>query len=83
MNAKSPTASRLETARDRLEKAIGQIESALDDRKDMESGLEEAEQTRLRLTEATSENTALRSANDEVSRRLDGVIGRLKAVLEE
>jgi len=35
------------------------------------------------LTESRKENTQVRSATEDVSRRLDGVIQRLKAVLEE
>lgn len=38
---------------------------------------------KLALTESQSENAQVRSATEEVSRRLDGVIERLKAVLEE
>lgn len=82
MNAKIPATSRIENARDRLEKAVGQIESALSSRTTA-ADAEEAEQAKSRLAGMESENSMLRSANDEVSRRLDGVIGRLKAVLEE
>jgi Domain of unknown function (DUF4164) len=83
MNAKTPAVSRLENARDRIEKAVDQIETAYDARNSMDSGAAEAEQVRLRLSEVETKNASLRDANDEVSRRLDSVIGRLKAVLKE
>ena len=35
------------------------------------------------LTESQSENAEVRTATEEVTRRLDGVIERLKAVLKE
>lgn len=35
------------------------------------------------LSESRKENTQVRTATEDVSRRLDGVIQRLKAVLEE
>ncbi|MBE0531508.1 MAG: hypothetical protein IH626_11825 [Rhodospirillales bacterium] len=35
------------------------------------------------LTESRNENAQVRTATEEVSRRLDGVIQRLKTVLEE
>ena len=35
------------------------------------------------LSESRKQNTQVRTATEDVSRRLDGVIQRLKAVLEE
>ena len=75
-----PTPSRLDKARDRLENAVSKIESALDERADSpnaDPGIEKV------LAETRSENQELKEIDTEVSRRLDGLIKRLKVVLEE
>ncbi len=49
-------------------------------REDVSEDLHAAKQA---LTESQKENAQVRTDTEEVSRRLDGVIQRLKAVLEE
>lgn len=78
--AKLATPSRLEKARNRLENAVGKIETALDERAKAES---DAGATADRaLADVQSEKMALQDAGDRLARQLDDVIGRLKAVLE-
>lgn len=83
-NSSIPAPSRIQRARERLERAVAEIETAAvtraSPREDVSEDLLAAKQA---LTESQSENAQVRSATEEVSRRLDGVILRLKAVLEE
>lgn len=74
--------SRVDVACTRLERAIADVEAALDARAPTAEG---ADTTGLEteLAESKARNDALVQATDAVTQRLDGVIGRLKAVLEE
>lgn len=60
-----------------IETAVGARESV---REEVSEDLLAAKQA---LTESRSENAEMRTVTEEVSRRLDGVIGRLRAVLED
>ena len=83
-NSSIPAPSRIQRARERLERAVAEIETAAASRapvhEDVSEDLLAAKQA---LTESRNENAQVRTATEEVSRRLDGVIQRLKAVLEE
>jgi len=83
-NSSIPAPSRIQRARERLERAVAEIETAAatraSTREDVSEDLLAAKRA---LTESQSENAQVRSATEEVSHRLDGVISRLKAVLEE
>ncbi len=82
-SAKLAAPSRLERARDRLEKAVAKMEAAVDERQgDLDRAATPPEGANEALAEAKSENRALREANDNLSRRLDDAIDRLKSVLE-
>ena len=67
-------------ARGRLEHAVAQVEAALDER--LKAAGENENALARELEAARQENAALRHANETVSRRLDGAIDRLRAVLE-
>jgi len=83
-NSSIPAPSRIERARERLERAVAAIETAAATRVSARDDVsEDLLAAKLALTESQSENAQVRSATEEVSRRLDGVIERLKAVLEE
>ena len=49
----------------------------------LEAGLAARADAEQALAEAAAENAGLKRVNQNVSTRLDAVIGRLKAVLEE
>ena len=69
--------SHLRQSRERLERAVDRLEAAL------EAGLAARADAEQALAEAAAENAGLKRVNQNVSTRLDAVIGRLKAVLEE
>ncbi|HXV24966.1 MAG TPA: hypothetical protein VED46_11980 [Alphaproteobacteria bacterium] len=73
--------TRIETATDRLNKAIGRLERAVAARGGRKG---EAEQPRLDFARASIEadQAALRKMADALSGRLDSAIGRLKLMLE-
>jgi len=82
-NTSIPAPSRIERARGRLERAVAEIETAAVARATIrEEVSEDLLAAKQALTESRSENAELRTVTEEVSRRLDGVIVRLKAVLE-
>lgn|GEM_PF-1667538 len=83
-SAKLAAPSRLERARDRLENAVAEMEAAIEEkvrRREAEPDAVPGGDDRP-LAEVESENQALREANDNLSRKLDDAIGRLKSVLE-
>ena len=81
--ASTPKGSRLESVRERMEKAVSEAEAAVDRFVFSAKGDgRESEALEADLRTARSENAALRQANDAVSERLDQVILRLKSVLE-
>jgi len=71
--------TRTDRARERLEKAVVRVETALDGR--IETSAEKNTALAAELVAVQSENTALREANETVSHRLDAAIERLKTVL--
>lgn len=76
----------IERAWEKLDEAVGRLETALGARFDDQSGsgAEEADPEMAgELEEMRQSNATLRAANETVSERLNGVIGRLRAVLEE
>lgn len=71
--------SRLDDARQRLEKAVARLERAV--QVSRAHSVEREELSRA-LEEARAEGKALREVSSTLSNRLDTVIGRLKAVIE-
>jgi hypothetical protein len=67
-------------ARERLEKALDELDSTLDSR--AASVTRDADSRNSELNAVTDENARLRKTNETVSKRLDAAIGRLRAVLE-
>ena len=68
--------TQLEKAQDHLNRSVSRLESAL-------TGLQNsAAASNAGLDTAEKENASLKRANADVSQRLDGAIGRLKAILE-
>jgi hypothetical protein len=83
-NKSIPAPSRIDRARERLERAVAAVETAAESRLSARDDVsQDLLAAKLALTESQDENAQVRSATGEVSRRLDGVIERLKAVLEE
>lgn len=70
--------ARVERAWDRLEKAVSRLDAALAAR----DGAGPDPETERALEEARDENVRLRETADDLSRRLDGAIARLRTVLE-
>ncbi len=66
----------VERAWEKLDDAVGRLETALNVRFDAQSEAGELEEMR-------QSNAGLRAANETVSQRLNGVIDRLRAVLKE
>lgn len=79
-NAENHPPTPVTRARERLEKALDELDSTLDSR--AESVTREADTRNSELTAVTDENVRLRKTNATVSKRLDAAIGRLRAVLE-
>ncbi len=76
----------VERAWEKLDEAVGRLETALSARFDDQSGAgagEAAPETAGELEEMRRSNATMRAANETVSRRLNGVIDRLRAVLKE
>ena len=71
--------TRTDRARERLEKAVVRMETALDGR--IEASAEKNTALAAELVTVQSENIVLREANEAVSQRLDAAIERLKTVL--
>ena len=73
--------ARLKRARDRLERAVDSLDSAV------ETSLEAAVQTSLEAAAdedgVRADNAALKMMAETVSARLDSTIGRLRVVLED
>ncbi len=68
--------TQLEQAQDHLDRAVSRLESVLKGRQDS------AAASSAELDAAMRENASLKQVNAHVSQRLDGAIGRLKAILE-
>ena len=68
--------TQLEQAQDHLDRAVSRLESALKGRQDSSAA------SKAGLDAALGENVSIKQVNADVSQRLDGAIGRLKAILE-
>ena len=68
--------TQLEQAQGHLDRAVSRLESALKGRQDSSAASNEG------MDSALKENASLKQVNADVSQRLDGAIGRLKAILE-
>ena len=69
-------ATQLEQAQDHLNRAVSRLESALKGRQEFSAA------SKGEMDAAMRENASLKQFNADVSKRLDGAIGRLKAILE-
>ncbi|MCH7486029.1 MAG: hypothetical protein IIC04_03490 [Proteobacteria bacterium] len=68
--------TQLELAQDHLDRAVSRLETALKGRHDSSAA------SSAGLEAALRESASLKQVNADVSQRLDGAIGRLKAILE-
>ncbi len=75
-----PAMTKLETAKDRLEKSISRLEAAVKSQAELAPG--DDGETAQALAESRRLCTELKEANRTVTSRLDAAIGRLKTVLE-
>ena len=66
----------LEQAQDHLDRAVSRLEDALKGRQDSTSA------AKAGLDAALRESASLKQVKADVTQRLDGAIGRLKAILE-
>jgi len=78
-NSENQSLTPVERARERLEKALDELDMAVDRTARMNS---EAESRTSAMDVVNDENAHLRKTNETVSKRLNAAIGRLKSVLE-
>lgn len=81
MNAQLQRPARVTRAWERLDRAVNRLDAALVAR--TKRGEDDAAELKHALEEARAENGNLKETAILVSRRLDAVMGRLRAAMEE